>query len=211
LIDWKKGYIMESIDKSGLEPIMVLPKCPNCGSQQILDGETYYKYKGDLVCERCKCRFYVEFGGPLDANRLLSPPKIVEMPDKVDPKLLEGLTVPSIPKELYEVYREAAQCLAAGAARGAAVLCRYVVQLALILKGIADRPPEEMVNIAAAKKLLSPLADRQCKAATFMGGKAGHPQANWVENVTADDAKQALLITKRVLLELFYPDGFRNE
>jgi hypothetical protein len=204
---------MESTDKSGLEPIMLLPKCPNCGSQQILDSETYYKYKGDLVCERCKCRFYVEFGGPLDVNRLLIPPKILEMPDKVDPKLLEGLTVASIPKELYGVYKDAARCLAAGVPKGAAVLCRYVVQWALILKGIPDKRPEEMVNIAAAKNppLLSPLADKQCKAATFMGGKGGHPQANWVENVTADDAKQALLVTKRVLLELFYPDGLRNE
>jgi hypothetical protein len=70
-----------------------------------------------------------------------------------------------------------------------------------------------MVDIAAARtpSLLSPLAIRQCKAATFMGGKAGHPQDNWVENVTPDDAKQALLATKRVLLELFYPEGLRND
>jgi uncharacterized protein YbbK (DUF523 family) len=201
---------MESIDKLVLEPVMLLPRCPNCGSQQVLDGDTYFRYKGELVCTNCKCRYYVEFTG-FDGNILKSAPKIVEMPDKVDPKLLEGLTVPSIPKELYGVYKEAARCLGADAPKGAAVLCRHVVQLALIIKGVPDKRPDEMVNTAAATKLLSPLADKQCKAATFMGGKAGHPQANWVENVTADDAKQALLVTKRVLLELFYPDGLRNE
>jgi hypothetical protein len=70
-----------------------------------------------------------------------------------------------------------------------------------------------MVNIAAAKNppLLSTLADRQCKAATFIGRKGGHPQRNWIENVTSDDAKQALLVTKRVLLELFHPDGLRSK
>ena len=203
---------MESTNELVLEDIMLRPKCANCGAQQSLDDQNYSRYKGDIVCEKCKCRFYVEFGG-FYGNVLLKPPRIVEMPDKIDPKLLEGLTVASIPKELYGVYKDAARCLAAGVPKGAAVLCRYVIQWALILKGIPDKRPEEMINIAVAKNppLLSPLADRQCKAATFMGGKGGHPQANWVENITSDDAKQALLVTKRVLLELFYPDGLRNE
>jgi hypothetical protein len=195
-----------------LEPIMPFPICPNCGSEQRIDSETYYRYKGDIVCFDCKCRYYVEFGG-YDGNTLESQPKIVEMPDKIDPKLLEGLTVPSIPKELYSVYKDAAKCLGFGVPKGAAVLCRYVIQLALTLKDIPDSQPERMVDIAAAKKppLLSELAVRECKAATFMGGKGGHPQTNWIENVTLGDAHQSLLATKRVLLELFYPEGLRNE
>jgi len=201
---------MKSTDK--LEPIMPFPICPNCGSQQIIDSDTYYRYKGDIVCNHCKCRYYVEFGG-YGGDILLSPPKILEMPDKIDPKLLEGLTVPIIPKELYSVYKDAAKCFGFGVPKGATVLCRYVIQLALKLKGIPDNPPEKMVDIAGSKTppLLSPLAIKQCKAATFMGGKAGHPQANWVENVTPDDAHQSLLATKRVLLELFYPEGLRND
>ena len=204
---------MEWTDELVLENIMMMLKCPSCGAQQILDSATYYGYKGELVCDQCKCRFYVEFGGPLTGDMLMKPPRILKMRDKVDAKLLGDLKVGSIPKELYGVYEDAARCLAAGVPKGAAVLCRYVVQWALILKGIPDKRPEEMVNIATAKNppLLSPLADRQCKAATFMGGKGGHPQANWVENVTSDDAKQALLVTKRVLLELFYPEGLRNK
>ena len=195
-----------------LELIMPFPKCPNCGSQQILDSETYYKYKGAIVCFDCKCRYHVEFGG-YDGNILESQPKILEMPDKIDPKLLEGLMVPSIPEELYSVYKDAAKCFGFGVPKGAAVLCRYVIQLALRLKGVSDNPPEKMVDIAGSKTppLLSPLAIKLCKAATFMGGKAGHPQANWVENVTPGDAHQSLLATKRVLLELFYPEGLRND
>ena len=205
--------MIESTNKLVLEDIMLMPKCPNCGAQQNLDRDTYFKYKGDLVCDKCKCRFYVDFGGRFSGDMLVKPPRILEMPDKVDTKLLEGLKVESIPEELYGVYEDAARCLGAGVPKGAAVLCRYVIQWALILKGIPDKRPEEMINIAVAKNpaLLSPLADKQCKAATFMGGKGGHPQGNWVENVTSDDAKQALLVTKRVLLELFYPDGLRNE
>jgi hypothetical protein len=197
-------------NKSVLRFIMPYPICPNCGSPQEIDSETYYRYRGDIVCNHCKCRYYIEFGG-YDGNTLGSSPKILEMPDKIDPKLLEGLTVPSIPKELYSVYKDAAKCLGFGVPKGAAVLCRYVVQLALTRKGIPDNPPGKMVDIAATKKLLSPLAISQCKAAAFIGGKAGHPQANRVENITPDDAHQALLVTKRVLLELFYPEGLRNE
>jgi hypothetical protein len=205
--------MMESANELVLEDIILRPKCPNCGAEQNLEKSNYLYYKGDIVCDKCKCRFYVEFGGFLNGELLLKPPKILEMPDKIDPKLLKGLKVDSIPKELYGVYEDAARCLGAGVPKGAAVLCRYVIQWALMLKGIPDKRPEEMINIAIGKSppLLSPLADKQCKAATFMGGKGGHPQANWVENVTSDDAKQALLVTKRVLLELFYPDGLRNE
>lgn len=195
----------------GLVPIMPYPVCPNCGSQQILDSETYYRYRGEIVCSNCKCKYHIEFGG-YDGNTLENSPTIIEMPDKIDPKLLEGLVVPSIPKELYLVYKDAAKCLGFGVPKGAAVLCRYVVQLALIRKGISDDRPERMVDIASTKipPLLSSLAIKQCKAATFMGGKAGHPQANWVESITPDDAQQALHFTKRVLLELFYPEGLRS-
>jgi hypothetical protein len=121
------------------------------------------------------------------------------------------LIVPSIPKELYSVYKDAAKCLGFGVPKGAAVLCRYVIQLALTVKGVRDDRPEKMVDIAAAQKFLSQLAIKQCRAATFMGGKAGHPQADWVDNITADDAHQALLATKRILLELFYPEGLRSD
>ena len=193
-----------------LVPIMPYPICPYCGSPQEIDSETYYRYRGDIVCHHCKCRYYVEFGG-YDGNTLESSPKILEMPDKIAPKLLEGLTGPSIPKELYSVYKDAAKCLGFGVPKGAAVLCRYVIQLALTIRHIPDNPAEKMVDIAATKGLLSPSATKQCKAVVFMGGKGGHPQANWVENVTPDDAHQSLLATKRVLLELFYPEGLRNE
>lgn len=196
------------------EDIMLLPKCPNCGATQELDKDTYWKYKGEIVCDKCKCKFQVNFDGRLwIGDMLMEAPRILEMPDKVDPKVLEGLKVENIPEELYGVYEDAARCLGAGVPKGAAVLCRYVIQWALIIKGIPDKRPEEMINIAVAKNppLLSQLADRQCKAATFMGGKGGHPQRNWIENITSDDAKQALFVTKRVLLELFYPDGLRNE
>lgn len=197
-----------TIDKNkSLEPIMPYPICPNCGATQVLDSNTYFGYKGEVTCSKCKCVYHIELC--VFDNHLERPLTIVEMPDKVDPKLLEGLTVPVIPKDLYSVYHDAARCLGAGVPKGAAVLCRYAIQAALILKDIPEDNVEKMINIANARGLLSPLGINQCKAAAFMGGKGGHPQANWLDNIGVDDARQALLITKRVLLELFNPDSLR--
>jgi|GEM_PF-2757303 len=186
---------------------MPYPRCPHCGSYQILDRETYRYYKGSITCFDCKGRYYVEFGDSANApsysgNTLLSEPRPIG-----DPELMRGLTVPAIPKSLYYVYEEAVLALAVGIPKGTALLCRYVVQQALLLKGIPDQEPQKMVNIARNKNFLSELAIRQCSATVFMGGKAGHPQANWVENINPNDAKQALLVTRRILLELFNPGG----
>ncbi len=87
------------------------------------------------------------------------------------------------------------------------MLCRYAVQRALLLKDIREDKPETMVNIARRRDLLSEIAVRNCRAAVFMGDKAGHPQSDPLDNITDADAKQALLATRRVLLELFNPAG----
>ncbi len=185
--------------------IMPYPRCPHCGSIQLLESDTYRSYRGEITCFDCKGKYYVEFGDNVrvSGHTLISPPRPMG-----DPQLLKGL-MPILPNAIYVVYEEATRCLAFGVPRGAAVLCRYAVQLALILKGIPDKQPEEMVNIAAVKNppLLSEIAVRQCRAATFMGGKAGHPQSNWAENIGENDAKQALLASRRVLLELFNPSS----
>ncbi|MBA7664166.1 hypothetical protein ES703_72221 [subsurface metagenome] len=190
-----------------LEPIMPYPKCPHCGSSQILDDETYKYYKGSITCFDCKGRYYVEFGDSANAPSLSGRTLLSEPRPIGDPELMKGLTVPAIPNPLYSVYEEAVLALAVGIPKGAALLCRYVVQQALLLKGIPDQNPQNMVNVARNKKLLSELATKQCSATVFMGGKAGHPQTNWVENIGPNDAKQALLVTRRILLELFNPSS----
>lgn len=192
-----------------LEPIMPYPICPNCGATQILDINTYFGYKGEVTCPKCRCVYYVAFN--IFDNHLEQPPRIVETPDKIDPKLLEGLTEPIIPEELYSVYHDAARCLSAGVPKGATVLCRYVIQAALLIKDIPEDKVEKMINVANAKGILSPLGINQCKATAFMGGKGGHPQDNWLDNIGVDDARQALLVTKRVLLELFNPSGLNGK
>ena len=191
-----------------LEPIMPYPICPNCGKTQLIDDRTYHHYRGPITCPKCRCVYDVDLD---EYDTLRRPPIIVEMPDKVDPKLLESLTVPVIPKDLYSVYHDAARCLGAGVPKGAAVLCRHAIQAALILKGIPEDNVEKMINVASAKGLLSPLGINQCRATAFMGGKGGHPQSNWLDNINIDDAKQALLATKRVLLELFNPSELSNK
>lgn len=181
---------------------MPYPHCPHCGALIILDGDTYSGYDGDITCFECKGKFHIKLSDEKMSSRLLSPPKPLG-----DPELLKGLTAPVVPKPLYQLYQKATLSLAVGIPEGAVVLCRYVIQQALLLKNIPDQAPEKMLNIAHAKGVLSDTAFRQSGAAIFMGGKAGHPQANWLDNIRPDDGKQAVLLTRRILLELFNQAG----
>ena len=54
------------------------------------------------------------------------------------------------------------------------------------------------------------MAYRNCMAAVFMGGKAAHKQADPLDEVIRDDARQALLATRAVLGELFRHSGQRG-
>ena len=189
---------------AGLEPIMPYPICPYCGARQVLDATTYAGYKGMVTCHDCKGRYQIALGnapGRLGGGGTLqSSPKPIG-----DPELLRGLTVPPIPLELFRDCEEAAFCLSVGASRASAVLCRYAIQRALLLNGVPESPPGRMVHVARSNKLLSETAFRQASAAVFMGGKAGHPQSDWLDNVGPEDAKQSLLCTRRILLELYHP------
>lgn len=196
--------------EESLEPIMPFPECPRCGAPKVLDLHTYKYYNGAVTCYECKGKFEIRLG---DTNRvmggdggtLLSPPRPVG-----DPEILEGLSVSAIPPELYLDFQDAAMCLAFGVPRGTAVLCRHAIQRALLLKDVPDRKPVDMINIARSKNLLSETAALQCSAAIFMGGKGAHPQVDELENIGENDARQALLMTRRVLLELFHPEGLRD-
>lgn len=198
-----------------LEPIMPLPPCPHCGQLQILDVDTFRYFEGKLTCHACKGRYHVRFGDvrgtdgwglPTNMTQggitMLSEPKPLG-----DPELLKGLDVPAVPKELYQDFEDAVNGLGNSPARAVAVLCRYAVQRALMLKGVPDEAPEKMVNIARQKVLISEKAMRQAMAAVFLGGKGAHPQSHWTEQVEENDAKQAVLVTRTFLIELFIPGG----
>lgn len=178
-------------------PIMPYPTCCHCGAEISLDDVTYRGYEGSITCSKCKGKFYIKIEDSLFPRVLCDPRPLG------DPELLKGLSVPVVPKPLYKAYEEANLALAVGIPKGAAVLCRYVVQKALLDRGIPEDKADKMVNVARQKGLLSEMAYRQASAAVFIGGKAGHPQDDWLENVGPDEAKQTLLCTKRILLELY--------
>ena len=189
------------------EPIMPYPDCPHCGARKELSLTDYGHYEGPVTCYECKGRFHIEYGtrrpsllGPVHGGELLSPPRPLG-----DQTLLVGLSSPPIPTEMYRDFQDAVTGLATSPPRMVAVHCRHIVQQALLLKGVADRPPEEMVNIARQKDWLTEIALRSCRAAVFLGGKGAHPQQNWKDQVGPDEAKLAVLATKRVLQDLFNP------
>ena len=185
---------------------MPLPECPHCANAHELDARTYGFYKGPVTCRKCKRRFYVEFGdesgpdwqGYQAGGQLLGPIRPIG-----NPAFLEGVDASSIPESILRSFTEASECSDYGIPRAAAVLCRMAVQEALLEKGIPDDKPEKMVNVAKSRGTISEMVHRLCLAAVFLGGKGGHPQTHWTNEIGHQEAQQALLVTHRVLLELF--------
>ena len=185
---------------------MPVPECPHCANPHKLDARTYGFYKGPVTCRTCKKRFYVEFGdesgpdwnGYVQGGQLLAPIRPVGNPELLEP--LQGLP---IPQSIIKDFEDAGHCLDYGIPRAAAVMCRSAVQGALFEKGIPEAAPQDMVNNAKGNKALSEMVYRLCMAAVFLGGKGAHPQESWLDKIGDQDAIQALLVTQRVLLELF--------
>ena len=179
---------------------MPFPICPHCGETQTLDRETYNGYRGSITCVACKWPYDVSLTSSVMGGRvtLISAPKPV-----VDSELLAK--IPGVPENIWRTFLSAARCLAFREPLGSAVLCRRVVQHSLLAKGLEEGPPSKMVDLARQKGLLSESAYRNCRAAVFMGGKAAHPQSDLLDEITRDDARQAILASQAVLRELFRP------
>ena len=61
----------------------------------------------------------------------------------------------------------------------------------------------KMVNKARHDKLLSEMTFNMCRAAVFMGNKGLHPPADYWDEIGNDEATLALVLTRRILTELF--------
>ena len=189
---------------------MPIPYCPTCGAEQNLDKDTYDGYEGPVTCGACKFPYEVTFSTAHPVMGFRQPARLTSPPRSVIPaELLEE--IPRVPGKIWPTLVSAARCLAFNEPLATAVLCRRVVQHALLAVGLEDAPPTKMVERARRQGLLSEMAYRNCMAAVFMGGKAAHPQTDPLDEVIRDDARQALLATRAVLRELFRPSGQRDE
>ena len=188
---------------------MPTPYCPTCGAEQYLDKDTYDGYKGPVTCGACKFPYEVTISTAHSVTGFRQPARLTSPPRSVIPaEMLEE--IPRVPGKIWPTLVSAARCLAFNEPLAAAVLCRRVVQHALLAVGLEDGPPTKMVDQARSQGLLSEMAYRNCMAAVFMGGKAAHPQADPLDEVTRDDARQALWATRAALREMFRPSGQRG-
>ncbi len=192
---------------------MLCPVCLKYGTTIMLDSATYTDYEGPVTC-RCGAQMRVKIGrfeyqsGTPPFVQTAFQPRLVWIKPLIDAELLEGLTAPPIPQQIYDDYEAALYCFSTGVPpRAVAWACRYTIQDALLLKGIPEDRPRRMVDIAAAKNLLSEVAVKQAQAGVWLGGKGSHPQSIEAPQITQDDARQAVLFTKRVLRELFMTSG----
>lgn len=169
--------------------------CMKCHKSVLLGVFDYADdYEGPVVCPEC---------GPVTWVRL-ERNFVKEIRWMFDSSLLEDLVTPRIPNTLLTTFRGAVDNELTNPGLSA-VACRFIIQDALLGKGIADAPPEKMVNIAHSMNppLISESTFKSCSAAVFLGGKGAHPQESWVDKVGKHEAREALILTRRVLLELF--------
>lgn len=173
---------------------MPFPKCPRCGSAIELEKTTYEGYSGPLTCATCLAEsdIHIDHMGQLQSIR-----------PRIDPALLAG--IPSAPPECFRDYQAAVKCFGAGIPKAAAVMCRYALQRGLGERGIAPGTAEAMRQVAMRQKppLLSEMTMLMLRDAVWIGGRAGHPQAEIEYDVGAEEARHALDLTKRILIELF--------
>ena len=188
---------------------MPIPYCPTCGAKQHLDNDTYDGYKGPVTCGACKFPYEVTISTAHPVMGFAQPARLTLPPRSVVPaELLEE--IPGVPERIWRTLVSAARCLAFNEPLAAAVLCRRVVQHALLAVDLDDEPPARMIERARRKGLLPEMAYLNCVTSVFMGNKAAHPQADPLDEAVRDDARQALLATRAVLRELFRPSGQRG-
>ncbi len=185
--------------------IMPFPTCPKCGNMITIDRNTYPDGEHVTACYFCKTQYRMKLATPIGVFAQANLQKVVWLKPLVDTDLLEGLMKPTVPKEIYNDFESTLYCFGAGVPpRAVAVMCRYTIQHALILKGIPEnRDMKEMIDIAGSKNILSEIAVKQSQAIRFIGGKGAHPQEHWTLEIMPEDAKQAVLFAKRVLIELW--------
>lgn len=190
---------------------MLYPKCPSCGSSQELDEKTYWGLGAEmsstsLRCNNVDCKALIELKLKIDAiivrnrrNRfhtLAADPSLA-----IDPELVAGMS--NVLDKIVREHEESIELLSMRKYRATIIASRYVIQSALLFKGLDDDRPETMVYRARSQNLISEKTYRNCKAVVFSGGKAGHPRSDLRDEITENDASQSLHMTRSILNELF--------
>ncbi len=194
------------ISQEEFDPIVPNPVCPHCHTENVLDKNTYGFYKGPVPCLHCPEAYMVHFSNPPGtpiSQRLIGGYMVSPVRPIGDPVFLDDLDGYTIPAAVRRDFRDAVFCRDYQLPRQAAGTCRYVIQRALLEKGVGDDTPMKMVNKARHDKLLSEITSRLCQAAVFLGSKGSHPPDDYWDEIGNDEATLALVLTRRILTELF--------
>lgn len=110
----------------------------------------------------------------------------------------------SVPREVLNDYREALSAFKVNAFKASVTMCRRTLQQALEDKGAT--PELELVNQIdqlVRKKLLSSATASLAHGVREFGNFGAHPKKDLLAQVTSDEAKIALEVTKKILKELY--------
>lgn len=167
-------------------------ECPECKaptprlSEIWLMGKGNVSIKGIMTCTRCgkewpfhmveNCLRQIDIGLPGEQSRNLTS----EVPDGIK-----------------EDIREAERANYAQCHKAAAAMCRRALQLALIDKGIEDKPLSQMISDATG------LFDKKTFAMAISVKGFGDIGAHRKEKIEPEDATIAIYMTVKMLNELF--------
>lgn len=208
--------------------------CPNpkCGREKRLrGGDSYGFYDGNIICEHCHSTFYVRIGDVRKGGwaeyknseryllqngqsavggELLEGPTLVSEGSFVPDGVTEGLT--NVPLDIGEAFDNALQNFNDTAIQdydggdygAVAARCRFILESALLERGINKSTLRNMADDARSQGLISDFVKNICYIIASRGGDGAHPQTDPFRRITRWDALSSIGETAGAL-RILYP------
>ena len=170
-------------------------QCLSCATVIYLEEKTYKNYQGQVICSECKQQqaVVIQQGSLITASQIR---------DVYEP--IRDILAYDVPQGILVDLAEAAIDLGAICFKSCVVMCRRVVQAALLEQGIADDKLSKMIEDAKNKQLFDESLYQTAKAIGFFGNSGAHPLDQELRKVESLEASLALQVTKR-FLQAIYP------
>jgi len=174
--------------------------CPYCKigveSSVVAHAERSGVMRAVLACPNCMEHCYAEFRGDTDRK---TGKAVWHVMHPVAPPIQS----PAIPENVQRDYNEATACLAIGAYRASAAMCRRALESSAIERGASKARLVDQVDELLQKSVISPQLAEWAHEIRFWGNIGVHPDEDGLADVTPDDAGEIMQFTTEYLEHVY--------